>query len=446
MGRNIAKKKIISFEVDSDEHVERIIADPKRIIWSHNQMLLSLAKTFVLDDEFDAVVYQSNGATFNAYTISKNSEGNFEAERFKFNKINADIAITRSRVRRNDNWFTCKFSVVFVAAIHWLEDAKYENPETYLALQEADLIWTQTDRMKEAIIKTVSFALDEQLPNSFAGKFVTSRHGIEVVRKPATKKVKPYDPNRINIVNAGGCWAWTDIIAFLEAFKRYAAKNNDLKLLLTGVVQPGNKDHHTTEKQVYQLVSEIKEQDQYSIHLSSWQDGKKLLSNLGSADIGLDVNKSSMENFVAYRIRALSYIEYGLPIIGNHGNLLADEVAPEIFWRSTGGSIEGYINTLNGINEETLAKRAVKACHVQKKFLNPDIYGNLANQIKVAARRKKPTVVHSGGSLISGNDYRRLEVMLNARFDQLEKDVKGQTGLTIRILRRLRRFLSSYLT
>ena len=367
------------FYIEADECLIAGFENPAMLRWSHNQMPIRLLRK-ALDEGHTVHVSKPNGKSWQcmAATLTRSS---IQLVPTPAHEI-YDFALSTNPFSFHQ---PSEINIVFQAAAHFLEDSKYHTAKNlydfFTSMRDVDIFWTQTQRMSEAFIALCSTFVSKQASEVLRAKTIISHHGIESGFEATSEKEKLIPQDKINFINCGGCWTWTDITTFLKAFKEYVKVHDDKRVILPGLVQPDNNDHTETVAEVNNLVLEIQAINSNCILCTNWDEGKAYVKRAYEADIGLNLNKSSLENYTSYRIRNLEYLANGLTVMSTSGDIFSEEMSPEICWHAKSGDQESYYRLLKAIDVKSINNKKKNYSASIDKFLNKNLYSILFQRI-----------------------------------------------------------------
>lgn len=221
--------------------------------------------------------------------------------------------------------------VAFFAAVHLIESPGLHS-ETWLydvavALRlHIDYIVTQNNRMAQLVNLQANLSAGVDLKD----RIFTCPLGVWENKKTATNiklaklREKYLCKDKIVFGNAGGIWRWTDYKVFLLAFiKAIRTGHLNIKLYITGLTHENSVDHsdHTHSirsilNENLDLVSSTSISSKPIIFVDEWEAGGNLLGEiLPMLDVGLNLNKRTLEGWQSYRARMLDYIQHGVVVL-----------------------------------------------------------------------------------------------------------------------------------
>jgi glycosyltransferase involved in cell wall biosynthesis len=299
--------------------------------------------------------------------------------------------------------------VAIHAAIHWVEspeifEARYVFDLITAIRHNVDFIVTQNERMKDLLAMFYGFVArwrdaDRILVAPLGIVPEEQRDGID---RAESRKKMGLKKNEIGIINSGGAWRWTDFNTFLEAFGATASADGGtpFKLFIMGLHQPQNKDHATYIEQTERILLKYREQVGRSIILETNWNGAGALAKqfTAGADLGLNVNQDSLENWQSYRLRFLDYMYFGVPVINTRGDTMADVLAQDAVFCASAGDVGAYRTILNDIrrNPGILENKAAAMRKLATKFDSRRTYGAVVEHIAATPRRSAGDLGHHG--------------------------------------------------
>ncbi len=303
--------------------------------------------------------------------------------------------------------------VAIHAAIHFVESperfpAQYVFDLITAVRYNIDFILTQNARMAE--ILHVFYNLMAKWP--YPERILVSPLGIvEEERRvtpdvAATRAEMGLRDGELAIINAGGVWRWTDFNTFLEAFGDHceAMPQSTLRLFVMGLLQPTNIDHgpyiEKTEALLYRFRDLLG--DRITVY-NHWDDAaRRVRAYTASSDLGLNVNKPSLENWQSYRLRFLDYLAAGVPVINTRGDLSSEAAEGAHAFVVDAGDVRSYRAVLDGVagNPALVAERAATMRSLAREFDSRNTYGAALDQIARTPRRPGGDHAHWGDCVL----------------------------------------------
>lgn len=289
--------------------------------------------------------------------------------------------------------------VAIHAAVQWVETpenlgGQYLHDLITALRYNVDFIITQNERMRDLL--AASYALIAKWP--YLDRILVCPLGIveaerrEVLDRRETRRQMRVADDQVAIINSGGVWRWTDFSAFLQAFCIYVRQRPKTKLVLfiMGLCQPGNMDHDEYLKGVEETLYQNRDLVGDKIRIiNDWRAASGVVkSYTAAADVGLNLNKESLENWQSYRLRFLDYMYYGVPVI----NTLGDAVSishSEALYPCQAGNVQSYVRALRSV-EENRSLRIAKSGAMKKiaaEFDSERTYGAALEKIVQMGRR-----------------------------------------------------------
>jgi len=372
-------KKLLIFTYIDIDYQKNII---KHIPWSIDFKTLAFGK-FLQEKGWDVYLYNRDPEK----GIMKVNFGATEFIQKTNCKItNFDLLFIGCDYLLNDYWnlikngIKSKFNILSIPAIHWIEDPDFFDMEIIkmysLHLRNnIDLIVTSNRRMQlymqEFWYLTAGFPKDRIK----VIKLGFNEDGL-IDREIARKKYIKCKNNDIVIVNSGGIWSWTDFNSFLLGFiKAVRYGNKNLKLYIMGKKQKDNfsEDNIKYIKELNKILEKNKDLINKNIFVNEWSPIEKINKFVGGADIGINVNKDTLENMFSSRVRVTDYIKAGIPIISTYGDEMSEFFKENnIGWQVKPGDIEGYFNILKDLtyNEINIMRARIRKIRNNFKWEN----------------------------------------------------------------------------
>ncbi len=256
--------------------------------------------------------------------------------------------------------------IVIISANHWLEEMDKINfgvADLFrLAFsQYVDYVVTQNQRMKEVLLAIVSFVTKWYFPERIL--VATNGYAPEEI---AAEKVK-YDratirqqmgltDNNIALINSGGVCPWNDYFTFLKglvaAIKMGATR---VRVFQMGIRNPVIIAHEAFENSIRQFYIENFDVLYPYLDILDWDEASAALPayNYG-ADMGINVNPDSLENYQSHRVRIVDYVKTGLPIFTTEGEYQTNYGAKYASVRVQAGNVDEYRDALLAIDNGSI--------------------------------------------------------------------------------------------
>lgn len=299
--------------------------------------------------------------------------------------------------------------VAIHAAIHWIESPERFSAQYVFDLITAvryniDFILTQNERMAEVL--AVVYNLLAKWP--MRDRILVAPLGIveeerrTIPDRPGVRAEMGLEADDTAIINSGGVWRWTDFNTFLAAFGEHvetrAGDMARLKLFIMGLLQPSNDDHADYVAETERLLHRFSGQlGDTIVAFNDWADaGRRVKSYTAASDIGLNVNTATLENWQSYRLRALDYMYFGLPVINTTGDMLSAMAGGRHAFVVEAGDVRGYRDVIDAIAREpgVVAERSGAMRALAKDFDSRNTYGRALETI--AATPRRPAGDHAG--------------------------------------------------
>ena len=135
------------------------------------------------------------------------------------------------------------------------------------------------------------------------------------------KKQKTKNERRKVILWFGGIYPWMNPLPLVEAFSRICREYPKWKLRFLGGFHPD-----TGYKDLYQKVESMAKSKIPSDQLEfiPWQSEQNLTKFFLDAAVAIHLTKSSLEDYYAHRVRLLTLLEAGIPIITGGKDIVSD--------------------------------------------------------------------------------------------------------------------------
>jgi glycosyltransferase involved in cell wall biosynthesis len=285
-------------------------------------------------------------------------------------------------------------------AVQWTENPlPFQSQYTFDLITairyNIDVILAQNARMADLL--RVAYGLLARWP--YDDRIVVAPLGIVAEERRALPPVAQtrldmgLPPDAIAIVNAGGVWRWTDFNVFLEGFAAHVEARPDtkLRLFVMGLLQPSNTDHAAYIAETESLLYRHRAMLGASIFVYNiWEDASRRVHGCAAASqLGLNVNRDTLENWQSHRLRMLDYMAAGLPVIQTHGDTLAEASDGAHAFLVRPGDAAGYRATLDTIDgrPELLAGKAAAMRRLARAYDSRATIGAALDAIDSLPRR-----------------------------------------------------------
>lgn len=289
--------------------------------------------------------------------------------------------------------------IAIQAAIHWAESpqnftARYLF-DTITAIRfNVDFIVTQNQRMKNLLDVFFKFVAKTDVADRIlvAPLGIVEEERRDVEDRRVVRSRMGLSRSSIAIVNSGGVWNWTDFNSFLTAYCGYCVKvRSDLKLFIMGFQQPENDYHTDYIDHAKSVISSNQSLIGKNIVIEDdWYAASKVVKSFtAAADLGLNVNLPSLENWQSYRLRFLDYLYFGIPAINTTGDTISDEIGAEALFIVRPGDVDGYQAVLAAIERDrsVIARKAEAMKALAAEFDSRKTYGRVIDQIVRTPKR-----------------------------------------------------------
>jgi hypothetical protein len=181
---------------------------------------------------------------------------------------------------------------------------------------QIDYVITQNSRMKDLIFFLASSLAewkDEDQDRIFVvptglNAEIWSQYEELSKSRESTRKEIGFKENDVVTVNGGGLWRWTNIIPLIDAIDQ-APELQGTCLIQTGISQSTNLDHNAYIFKVKTRLESSRRETRNRIFLKeSWSSVSDVRRFIAASDIGINLNKSGLENWQSQRVRVLEYI------------------------------------------------------------------------------------------------------------------------------------------
>jgi len=209
-------------------------------------------------------------------------------------------------------------------------------------------------------------------------------------------------PDEIAFINAGGPWNWTDYNSFLKAFCQVVEKGTtNIKFYVMGFKQTNNFDHEEYIAQTKSIIQKHRHLvGKNLIVFDDWEEASKVVvAYVHAADVGVNANRDTAENWQSYRLRFLEYMKAGLPVINTTGDYLSAHEASGAVYPVQTGNIQSYEKAIReaATDHKGRAARAAAMRSCAQKFSTQNTYGNIFDKLIPMDRRNfaDPSEVYS---------------------------------------------------
>jgi len=269
-----------------------------------------------------------------------------------------------------------KFLILSIPAIHWLEDSDNANIKilriySYFIRKNVDLIITTNKRMQMYLQEF--WYLFIKFPKNRVKRIELGFDDAGLIdRYIARKKYIKCKEDDIVIINTGGIWGWTDFNSFLIAFiKAVRDGKKNLKLYIMGKKQKNNfeKTNIRYIQEFENIIKDNKDLLNKNIFISDWSSPDKINKFISGADVGLNVNKDTLENIFSSRVRLTDYIKAGIPVIYTFGDEMSNFFREKnIGWQVKPGDIMGYYDILKNLTHDDINRMKLKIRLIRNDF------------------------------------------------------------------------------
>lgn len=185
---------------------------------------------------------------------------------------------------------------------------------------------------------------------------------------PSTINHQPLTINSRNVVLwFGGIYPWMDPEPLIEAFSQVSSKFPDWKLRFLGGFHPD-----TGYKNIYNKVeSEAKLKiSETQLEFISWQQTKNLNKYFTNVAFAVHLVKPTFEDYYAHRVRLLTLLEAGIPVITGGRDMISDLIDEIKAGVKVGGSVEDLTSKLEMVMSDSkiLAAWKLQTSMVLKLF------------------------------------------------------------------------------
>lgn len=238
--------------------------------------------------------------------------------------------------------------VAFAPAMHMIEAPFDQTPQNIISWINAaryhiDYFITQNDRMKD-ILRVLVHWLARWDPSDrilVAPLGYAPEDEINAADVQAVRSRLGIGPKDVLIANAGGAWPWTDCDTLIEAAMEFFRRrpNSRLRFYFPGLTQKDNRQANNVVKRIRAMQKanpdffgkEISDGKPITIEGDWIAAGKRLPDILAASDIGLSVNRETLEGWQSHRVRMIDYAAKGLAIIATSESELFERLKPGIF-------------------------------------------------------------------------------------------------------------------
>jgi glycosyltransferase involved in cell wall biosynthesis len=291
------------------------------------------------------------------------------------------------------------------------KNGKFVGSDLVSALQSSiDYVTVQNPRMKEltSIMYDVlaSWRHDDRILIAPFG-YVKEEHDDHFDRDSMRQEMG-LTPSDIAIISSGGIWRWTDFNSFLSAFVQVAREGaSNLKLFIMGFSQPDNFDHKDYIKETKKILSNNSGfVGKNIIVFDDWKKASSVVQRYTrAADIGINSNKESLENWQSHRVRFIEYMRYGLPVINTVGDYLSDNVALDAVFTVRPGDIDGYVGILRNISRspELVVEKQIAMRRIAQGYQSDRTTGELISFLLTAKPLTRADLKSADNVTVSSN-------------------------------------------
>jgi hypothetical protein len=153
-----------------------------------------------------------------------------------------------------------------------------------------------------------------------------------------------------------------------------------------GLKQNDNYDHSEYLKYCKSVIDKIIKVNKKSIILLDWDEAATFLPELHYiGNIGLNVNKNSIENAQSHRQRTIEYMKAGIPILNTFGDPASYTLLANAMYLAQPENIESYINQLEIIEFKNDVYKSKKKAILdyRAEFIAENVYGRLLDSLQI---------------------------------------------------------------
>lgn len=360
MGSGETDKKKVALFLYEETTLQNFKRGDSRPTFSHDLNLLQIMNSWV-DNENVALMASINRPNLVKEILTWDDLQEYEKLRVKYVDFSKSEGLEQTYVL-SANFLAFQFNdfgssairVLLQAAVHFLEDPLQFYGKHFIDYMEVlshktDLIITQTNRMSQVLSEIVKLISGLDISNRIAlFNLKTNKVPSEELmkRRIQTRARLGIGLGDLVLVNAGGAWKWTNFLTFLEAFTEL--KSEKIWLIQPALGQKENDEHREYHRLIKDHLSLIDPKVRKRIILGdSWNlDENVLCDFLCASDVGLILERQSLEVWQSYRVRMLEYVRHNLIIYSNKGTFLDEFVYPADLLFALGDSKDRYMADL----------------------------------------------------------------------------------------------------
>ncbi len=343
------------------------------IPWSGDLKTISIANKLIDNYNVYVVISKCVHRVKSFYPLIDVASVNTDNILMKYIVLSTDNIDSFNFIVSNIKYDIC---ILNVPAIHWIESHKtfdlgrLHNMWKFI-VDNVDYITTSNDRMMLYLDNELKFYLGLEMTNriSVINIGINTNHCYN--RDEIRKNIYKCNDEDIIFINSGGIWHWTDIYTFLCAFIRVVNEGfTHYKLYLMGMIQSNNIDPDNIKyvENVKLLLDQNKNLLNTNIFYFDWSNHSTTLQYTHGADIGLNINKNTLENIFSQRVRCSDYLSAGIPILSTSGDEFNELYGNDVGFVCRAENIDSYYNVLKNINHTQISEKKEKVNIVRTKF------------------------------------------------------------------------------
>lgn len=293
--------------------------------------------------------------------------------------------------------------ILDIPAIHWMEDPQGEQWKHEIFKDKFKLISnysthiTTTNKKMEVYLNYYFQRYFRMNYKVFTTNIGCSKQEKDFFIKSDIVKKLRIDDTKINIINSGGAWGWTDISTFLEVYIEFCKTNpNKFCFICPGLIQEDNADPENLKerKLILNMIEENKEIIKNNFIFSRWSSRYAVLEYLSIADIGLSISKFTAESIFCSRVRSYDYISFEIPLVVTEQEHIALDISKTCSgWVVEPENKDNYMNILKNITLEEIKIKKKNMSLLIDKYEELNISKNFIKNIEEIDIQRLPYLV-----------------------------------------------------
>ncbi|MCR4324834.1 MAG: hypothetical protein NUV69_04075 [Candidatus Curtissbacteria bacterium] len=183
------------------------------------------------------------------------------------------------------------------------------------------------------------------------------------------KSIKPSPQKKI--LWFGGIYPWMNPYPLIEAFKKITDSDQEWKLKILGGFHP-----ETGYQKIYKdVTSKLKTIPKNRLEILPWLPAKDLNKNLADVSFCVNLVKESKEDFYSHRVRLLTVLNAGIPILTNGKDTISDLAVEKLAGEKVHARVNELYEKMSSLinNKRLVKKMRDNALKVQNDFIKENL-------------------------------------------------------------------------